>query len=24
MTTAGTFNYNCTPHPWMLGQLMVE
>jgi len=24
MTTAGTFDYNCTPHPWMLGQLMVE
>jgi len=22
--TAGTFNYSCTPHPWMLGQVIVQ
>jgi plastocyanin len=21
--TAGTFNFNCTPHPWMLGRVIV-
>jgi alcohol dehydrogenase (cytochrome c) len=21
--TAGTFNYNCSPHPWMIGQISV-
>jgi outer membrane protein assembly factor BamB len=21
---AGTFNYNCTPHPWMLGRVIVQ
>jgi plastocyanin len=21
---AGTFNYNCNPHPWMLGQIVVQ
>jgi plastocyanin len=22
--TAGTFTYNCTPHPWMLGRVIVQ
>src|SRR6266851_57606 len=22
--TAGTFTYSCTPHPWMVGQVIVE
>ena len=22
--TPGTFNYFCTPHPWMLGQVVVD
>ena len=22
--TAGTFYYSCTPHPWMLGQVIVQ
>ena len=22
--TAGTFNFNCTPHPWMLGRVVVQ
>jgi hypothetical protein len=22
--TAGTYNYNCTPHPWMLGRVIVK
>jgi len=22
--TAGTFTYNCTPHPWMIGQVIVQ
>jgi plastocyanin len=22
-TAAGTFNYNCSPHPWMIGQINV-
>jgi quinohemoprotein ethanol dehydrogenase len=21
---AGTYTYNCTPHPWMLGQVIVQ
>jgi plastocyanin len=20
----GTFNFNCTPHPWMLGRVIVQ
>ncbi|HSK94033.1 MAG TPA: cupredoxin family copper-binding protein [Candidatus Angelobacter sp.] len=23
-TEAGTFNYQCTPHPWMIGRIIVE
>lgn len=23
-TEAGTYNYQCTPHPWMLGRIVVE
>jgi alcohol dehydrogenase (cytochrome c) len=23
-TTAGTFTYNCSPHPWMIGQVIVQ
>jgi plastocyanin len=23
-SVAGTFNYNCTPHPWMLGRVIVQ
>jgi quinohemoprotein ethanol dehydrogenase len=22
--TAGTYNYNCSPHPWMIGQITVQ
>jgi plastocyanin len=22
--SAGTFTYNCTPHPWMIGQVLVQ
>jgi quinohemoprotein ethanol dehydrogenase len=22
--SAGTFNYNCSPHPWMIGQITVQ
>jgi plastocyanin len=22
--TAGTYNFNCTPHPWMLGRVIVQ
>ena len=22
--SAGTYNYNCSPHPWMLGQVIVQ
>ena len=22
--TAGTFTYNCTPHPWMIGRIIVQ
>jgi alcohol dehydrogenase (cytochrome c) len=22
--TAGTFTYNCSPHPWMIGQVVVQ
>jgi len=22
--TAGTINYNCSPHPWMIGQIIVQ
>ena len=22
--SAGTFNFNCTPHPWMLGRVIVQ
>jgi plastocyanin len=21
--TAGTYNFNCTPHPWMLGRVII-
>jgi plastocyanin len=24
LNTPGTYNYTCSPHPWMIGQLMVE
>jgi quinohemoprotein ethanol dehydrogenase len=24
LDTPGTYNYNCTPHPWMLGQVVVQ
>jgi alcohol dehydrogenase (cytochrome c) len=23
-STSGTFNFNCTPHPWMLGRVVVD
>ena len=22
--TAGTYTYNCSPHPWMFGQVIVQ
>ena len=22
--SAGTFTYNCTPHPWMIGQVIIQ
>jgi alcohol dehydrogenase (cytochrome c) len=24
LDTPGTYNYTCSPHPWMIGQVMVE
>jgi alcohol dehydrogenase (cytochrome c) len=24
LDTPGTYNYTCSPHPWMIGQIMVE